>query len=332
MLKNDLFLSIKHDKFSKLIDIYSPIFLIGSCFSENIAQKLSQRKFNILSNPSGILFDTLSIEKTISDISNRKKYVESDLFYQNELNGSWAHHTDFSFTDISKSIASINQSIEDSHLWLQNTDTVIITLGSAFSYFHKSEQRYVANCHKVPQTEFQKELISIDRIISSLENIREMILSINPACNFILTISPVRHLRDGVVENNRSKARLIEAINQFTILHPDVYYFPSYEIVIDVLRDYRFFDIDFAHPNYLATDIVFDYFKDLCLDPSCIDIMEKFNHLNLAMKHRSRNPDTEAHKRFLETHLEKAKDYQTKYPDLDFSMEINYFNSEIARN
>jgi hypothetical protein len=329
LLSNSLFFSPKFDKINFTLSLNDNLFLIGSCFSENISQKLRHRKFNLVSNPFGVLFDPISIEKCIYDIVNKNKYSSSDMFFHNELYGSWAHHGCFSNSSENGALENINQTIVDAKHWLKKTNIFIITLGSAYVYYNKLEGKYVANCHKVSQSEFNKELITIVRIVESLNNIKELVLSVNPSCKFIVTISPVRHLRDGVIENNRSKARLIEAINLFTQAHPDVYYFPSYEIVIDVLRDYRFFDVDFAHPNSLATDIVYDYFKKLCISESCWDDIEDFYQLYISTKHRSRNPETVAHKKFLETHLEKAKTYQTKFPYLNFSEEINCFTEEL---
>lgn len=325
----DTYTSIRVLDLHRKLDTKSQVFLIGSCFSENIASRLSDRKWKVLSNPYGIMFDTLSIERTLEEIVDRKAYTGQDLFLHNELYTSWNHHSDYSNYELDKGLEKINKSIDSSFVFLENTSTVIITLGSAFSYYNHGENRYVANCHKLPQAEFRKELISIDRIRQGLERIRTLILSVNPTCNFILTISPVRHLRDGVVDNNRSKARLIEAINLFIEANPEVYYFPSYEIVIDVLRDYRFFDIDFAHPNYLATDIVFHYFKEHCIDENSYSSMEKIYELHLAMKHRSKNPETSAHKKFLVHCLEKAKDFQKQFPYLDFSKEIGYFEGAL---
>lgn len=305
------------------------IMLIGSCFSENIFTYLSQRKFQVKSNPFGILFDSIAIETCIREIVNKKKYTSEDLFFFQEIYGSWHHHTSFSSTEKSMSLEMINESISQHYDYLQNLDTIIVTLGSAFSYYHIEEHRYVANCHKVPQSKFRKDLISTERIYESLENIKKLILSINSSCKIILTISPVRHLRDGVIENNRSKARLIEAVHRFVSTNENSYYFPSYEIVIDVLRDYRFFDIDFAHPNYLATDIVFDYFRTLCIEESCYEKMETFYQLYLAMNHKPRMPKTKEHRRFLEIHLSKAIAMQNENPRLDFSNEINYFRKGL---
>lgn len=324
-MRQKTYSDIRIQELSPKIDLNSAILLVGSCFSENISDRLESRKFTVLSNPAGILFDTLSIERTLQDISLKRQYSEHDLFYQNELYTSWSHHSDFSSSNRDKTIENINQTIERSHSFLQKTNTVILTLGSAFSYYHLGEKTYVANCHKVPQTEFRKDLIGIDQLLQSLKNIRNSILSINPNCRLILTISPVRHLRDGLIENNRSKARLIEAVNLFCQEYTDIYYFPAYEIVIDVLRDYRYFDIDFAHPNYLATDLVFEYFKEACINMADFDSMNDFYHLSVAMKHRSRNPETNAHYLFLKSHYLKAIEFQEKFPLHDFSREINYF-------
>jgi hypothetical protein len=324
--------SIRIPQLERKMDINCPVLLMGSCFSENIANRLSNRKWKVLSNPFGILFDALSIERTLEEIVQRKEYTANDLFLYNELYTSWNHHSDYSDYSMERGLKMINDSMETSYKFLEDTNTVIITLGSAYSYYYHRENKYVANCHKIPQLEFRKDLISIERILLSLKKIRSLILSVNPTCNFILTISPVRHLRDGVVENNRSKARLIEAVNLLIEEFPAVYYFPSYEIVIDVLRDYRFFDIDCAHPNYLATDIVFDYFKESCIDENSYESMERFYELHLAMKHRSKNPETTAHKKFLANYLEKAREFQKQFPNIDFSKEISHFKEALAKN
>ena len=309
----------------------TPCFFIGSCFSQNISSHLSQRKFNVLSNPYGILFDILSIEQSIGEICINKKYSKNDLFLFNELFGSWNHHSSFSDTNEEITLDKINQSIHHAHNFIKEAEHIIITLGSAFSYFHMKESKWVANCHKVPQTHFKKELISIDRILTSLENIYWTLIQINPKLKLTLTISPVRHLRDGVIDNNRSKARLIEAVNLFTKNHPEVYYFPSYEIVIDVLRDYRFYDIDFAHPNYLATEIVFDYFKELCINPNCFQDMDIFYSLHLALNHRTKHSKTDENLKFIESNLLKTKSLAHSFPHLDFKLELDYFQQEYNK-
>lgn len=308
------------------IKAFDSLFFIGSCFSNNISEKLHDRKFNVLSNPYGILFDTLSIHKAIDQIIYKKKYNISDLFYHQEMYGSWNHHTEFSDTSIDVALEKINNNIIDAYTFLKNTDIVVITLGSAFSYYHKNSNQFVANCHKVPQNEFEKKLISAIELTQYIDEIIKNIQLFNPKAEIILTISPVRHLRDGVIENNRSKAQLIEAVHQAITHNNKTHYFPSYEIVIDILRDYRFFDIDFAHPNYLATEIVLQFFIDLCMDSNDIELIEEMYKLKKAFNHRSLHPNTIAHQEFLKTHLEKVMYYSKKYPNIDFSNEIKHFS------
>jgi len=325
----NLFLEPKFSKSTNKLILSDPIFLIGSCFSENISLLLKQRKFQVLSNPNGILFDALSIERCLEDICCKKVYQKEDLFLHNELYGSWNHHTSFSDTNADKTLETINTTIQKSYEFLKKTNHAIITLGSAFSYLHLKNQQWVSNCHKVPQVEFKKTLVSIADILTSIETIYSMLLNMNPKIHITLTISPVRHLRDGVIDNNRSKARLIEAVYRFVSKYQNVYYFPSYEIVIDVLRDYRFYDIDYAHPNFLASHIVFNYFRDLCIEPQVHSDMEKFYSLYLSMNHKAKHANTSEHFHFLKSNLEKAKEYKTAYPHLDFSDELNYFESSI---
>ncbi|MCE2963130.1 MAG: GSCFA domain-containing protein [Chitinophagales bacterium] len=326
-----LFIEPSFSRSAHKIDFKDKIFLLGSCFSENVSQLLSQRKFQIMSNPHGILFDILSLERCLLEISVKKQYDQADLFQHGELYGSWNHHTSFSNTKPNQTTNTINDAICRSFEFLSKTKHVILTLGSAFSYFHINEKRWVANCHKIPQTEFQKILLPIEDILTSLTNIYNLLLKINPEIRLTLTISPVRHLRDGVIENNQSKARLIEAVNLFIQKHADVYYFPSYEIVIDVLRDYRFYDIDYAHPNFLATNIVFDYFRDLCIDPKAYKDMDKFYHLYLAMNHRAKHRETADHINFLQSNKSRVDEYIKLYPHLDFNSELKHFSAELEK-
>lgn len=318
-------------KSSQPIDYTSTIFFIGSCFSENISKLLSQRKFSVLSNPSGILFDPLSIERYIIELAEKKLYTSSDLFLYKELYGSWNHHSQFSEVQAEAVVDKINEANKKAYDFLTTCTHCFITLGSAFSYFNTTENRWVANCHKVPQSHFSKILLKSEEILASLKNIKHALERIQPNIQINLTISPVRHLRDGLIENNRSKARLIDAVYQFCQEFPSIYYFPSYEIVIDVLRDYRFFDIDFAHPNYLATQIVFDYFQDLCLNPKSYKDIENFYSLYLALNHRTKHPKTNENIKFLESNIEKVKLFASQFPHLDFSEELAYFNDEYDK-
>lgn len=308
------------------IKAFDSIFLIGSCFSTEMFLKLKRRKFDVLSNPYGVLFDTLSISRAIEDIKKNNEYKIDDLYKFKDTYLSWNHHSDFNDIESQNTLNKINNSISNANSFLKKSKVVIITLGSAFSYRLINENQFVANCHKYPQNHFEKVLVSIEEIENQLFNIINNLKSIQSEIQIIFTISPVRHLRDGVIENNKSKSRLIEALTRLEEKNEKFYYFPAYEIVMDVLRDYRFFDIDMAHPNYLATDIVFDYFKTLCIEEKDYDIIEEMNKLYIATQHHSKNPNSEEHKQFLKTYKEKIIQYQKLYSNIDFLNEKAHFD------
>jgi hypothetical protein len=311
------------------------ILLTGSCFTEHIGNALQDLKFLVLQNPNGILFDPRSVCSSLISYLENRKYIKEDLFFLNEVWNSWEHHSRFSNIDVDECSRIINESQEQAHDFLKEADWLIITLGSSFSYRLTNEATPgglqtndgVANCHRAPSQWFNKHLLSIDEIISLLDTTYHRLKQFNPKIKIIFTISPVRHIRDGVIENNRSKARLIEAVHHLVNKFPELYYFPAYELVIDVLRDYRFYDIDMVHPNYPATEFVMEKFRESFIDDESQQLMEEIKKIVIARKHNAFQPETNAHKVFLKTHFEKAKELQSKYSFLDLSDEINYFAS-----
>jgi hypothetical protein len=229
--------------------------------------------------------------------------------------------------DADEVVSKINDSQKAAHHHLKTSTWLIITLGSSFSYQLTEDSQPVANCHRAPGQRFNKNLLSTDQTVSALEVSIQNLLAFNPAIKIIFTISPVRHIRDGVVENNRSKARLIEAVHTLVEKYDHVYYFPAYEIVIDILRDYRFFDIDLVHPNYAATEFVFEKFEQTFIDEDARAVMEDIRKIMNGFKHKPFQPDTESHKAFLRNTFQKAKTLQEKFPHLDFSKELIYFST-----
>lgn len=316
----------------------SHILLVGSCFTEHIGNKLQELKFRVLQNPNGILFDPHSVAQSLVSYIQPKLYTEQDLFYLNELWQSWQHHSIFSHTVIKETLQQINQSQQAAHAFLKNADCIIITLGSSFSYRLTEESRLapgaaisgtaVANCHRAPGQWFTKHLMPIEETNAALDNCIHQLLHFNPKLQIIFTVSPVRHIRDGVIENNRSKARLIEVVHNLVNKFNRLHYFPAYELVIDVLRDYRFYDIDMAHPNYPATEFVLEKFIQHCIDAPSQQIMEDVKKIVVAARHKAFQPATNAHKQFLRAHLEKATALQNKYPFLQLEGEIKYFSQE----
>ncbi|MBK8846688.1 MAG: GSCFA domain-containing protein [Bacteroidetes bacterium] len=320
-------LDIQIKRPSSLITFSDSIFLIGSCFTGNIGVQLSQLKFNTIHNPTGILFDPKSIATHLEHIVSGKTYTESDTFYMNEVCSSWLHHSDFNGMTCDECINLINEATQRAHLFLLRANKLVITLGSAFHYVLADNDMPVANCHRAPSAWFTKKLIRATEVADMLRNAITAVRKVNPDITVIFTVSPVRHIRDGVVENNLSKAQLITAVHQLCDELTNLHYFPAYEIVVDVLRDYRFYDIDMVHPNYLATQIVADYFLQNYFDERTRAIIPGIKQLTTAMNHRPRNPLSMQHKQFLQIHLDLCRQLQQKLPHLNFNNEQAYFST-----
>ena len=312
------------------------ILLAGSCFTEHIGNSLSDLKYKVLQNPNGILFDPASVCRSLISYIQNKQYKAADLFLLNEIWISWQHHSRFSNINKEECLKNINQSQNTAHEFLKKTDWIIITLGSSFSYrltnltpspSPEGEGSGVANCHRAPANWFSKHLMEIEETISQLENCCLQLREFNPKLNIVFTVSPVRHVRDGVIENNRSKARLLESVHYLVNKYETLHYFPAYEIVIDVLRDYRFYDIDLIHPNYMATEFVLEKFAETFIDDESTKIMIEVKKIITARKHKAFQPATHAHKEFLRLHADKTIALMNQYPFLDLKEELRYFIS-----
>lgn len=314
------------------------ILLVGSCFTEHMGDALSEWKFRILQNPHGILFGPDAICGALTDYIQARAYSEADLFYAQECWHSWHHHSRFSSTDSTLALDRINHSILHAHEFLKQADWLVLTLGSAFTYRLTDKAilggmqvgESVANCHRAPANWFGKEMMPTELIQTRMQEVIQALRHLNPNLKLMFTISPVRHIRDGLVENNRSKARLIQVVQALTEEIKDCHYFPAYEIVIDLLRDYRFYDIDLVHPNYAATQFVLDRFAEFGFDQATRGWIDEIRPLRAARKHRPQHPDTQAHRQFLITQYQKALELQQRLPDLDFSEELNYFSGKIG--
>ena len=341
----DFIAPIDIKKLPEPITYRDKILLVGSCFTEHIGNALEELKFSVLQNPHGILFDPSSVCRSLISYAQHKQYTKKDLFQLNEVWHSWEHHSRFSNIDPAEALHVISASQQRAWEFLKEADWLIITLGSSFSYRLTSlgmsstnasngtdlvsagEPAGVANCHRAPAQWFNKHMLEIDETISLLDSCYHQLIRFNPRLRIIFTVSPVRHLRDGVVENNRSKARLIEAVHHMVNKFDRLYYFPAYELVIDVLRDYRFYDIDLAHPNYQATSYVLEKFTEACIDIPTQQLMQEIKKIMIARKHKAFQPVTNAHRQFLETHAEKTRELMKQYPFLALQDELNYFSS-----
>jgi lysophospholipase L1-like esterase len=291
--------NIQLQKERNQIDYNSKLLLIGSCFSENIHKKFDYFKFQTFSNPFGILFNPKAIEKLITNAINLTKYTEKDIFLLNERWHCFDAHSDLSAANKNELLQNLNDKIKSTNKQINESTHIIITLGTAWVYRFIETDKFVGNCHKVPQKKFLKELISVEEIIASLENICTLTKEINPSATIIFTVSPVRHLKDGFVENSQSKARLLTAIHQIINKREQKYYFPSYEIMIDDLRDYRFYNNDMLHPNETAVNYIWDNFKEVWVSEKSVSIMKEVDTIQKGLLHKPFNPNSEQYQKFL---------------------------------
>lgn len=290
--------NIQLQKEENQIDYASKLLLIGSCFSENISKKLAYFKFDMASNPFGILFNPKAIETLILNSLNEKEYSEKDVFLLNERWHCFDAHSDLSATDKNELLHNLNLAIKSTNKRLKEATHIIITLGTSFTYRFIETNAIVGNCHKVPQKKFAKELLSVDEISASLKNLCHRISAINPKATVVFTVSPVRHIKDGFVENSLSKAHLISAIHQTLGV---VYgkYFPAFEIMMDDLRDYRFYSSDMVHPNETAIDYIWEHFKHVWIQENTFSIMKEVDNIQKGLAHKPFNVDSEQHKAFM---------------------------------
>ena len=327
-------LTLEANKSATTIHYQDKIMLMGSCFTENIGAKLHRHLFEVKENPHGILFNPISVIGALRDYIDNKQYNAADLFELNDLFNSWHHHTRFSDITASATLTKINNSISDAHTYLKGADKLVITLGSAWLYCltdvaPSGAGLVVANNHKAPANWFEKKLMDPVELAAQLQKIVTAIQAFNNKIHIIFTISPVRHLREGLIENNRSKSVLIYAVHDVIAKLKRVDYFPAYEYVIDDLRDYRFYAEDLVHPNYAATNYVWDKLVSTYFSEDTQLIMGEVAELQLAKQHKPFNKASIAHQAFLQKSLIKTQALQSKYPYLPMTDFITFFSEEL---
>ncbi|MCK8481346.1 GSCFA domain-containing protein [Psychroserpens algicola] len=300
------------------IDYNSKVMLIGSCFSEYIGERFEYFKFQKLQNPFGILFHPLAIETVVTNAINKKTYTDSDVFFHNEQWHCYEAHSKLSRTSKDQLLDELNTRCIETYQFLNSATHVILTLGTAWAYRFIETDSFVANCHKVPQKRFLKELLSVDQISESLNATMSLIKSVNPEVSFIFTISPVRHIKDGFVENTLSKSHLIAAVHQIIEPRHHQYYFPSYEIMMDELRDYRFYKDDMLHPNNIAINYIWKYFQDVWISEDTHATMNDVDAIQKGMAHRPFNPESDAYTAFLQQLKSKETLVKSRFPHIVF--------------
>jgi len=306
---------------SPQIGYNSRIVSLGSCFAVNIGQKFDYFKFRNVTNPFGIIFHPLAIEKIIGFAVNGTTFTEADIFFHNERWHSFDAHSDLSEANKDALLANLNNAATLLGNELKQASHIIFTLGTAWVYRYTLSNALVANCHKVPQKEFAKELLSTDVIAQSLQNISELVSNVNPDAKIIFTVSPVRHIKDGFTENQWSKANLISALHQTLNNKPQTKnscYFPSYEIMMDELRDYRFYAEDMIHPNPVAIDYIWQQFTSAWISEETQHTMKLADTIQKSLLHRPFNPDSNSHKKFTANLGTKIAMLQEQHPHIQF--------------
>ncbi len=308
---------IKIDKAPQSIRHKDKMVTLGSCFADNMARRLQEHFFTVFQNPFGTLYNPLSVAEALSMIMEGRQLTAHDLFfYQGQWHSFW-HHSTFSQISREAALQKTNTQIEKARSFLKEAQWLILTFGTAFAYFHLPENRLVANCHKLPEKQFRRHLIAVEQMVGTIRKTLNDLRRFNAQLNIVLTVSPVRHLRDGLVGNARSKAALILAVQTLCENDPELLYFPAYEIVNDDLRDYRFYDSDLIHPNDLAVDYIYEKFAAMFFEPETMRAAQAFAKLSAALNHRPQNPLAPDYRKFLRKTSDQIETLKERYPYVD---------------
>lgn len=311
----------------------SNMILIGSCFAGNIGSKLSERKFRIDANPFGVQYNPMSIASVLKRISSGEPFGEcsEEIF---EHNGQWhsiMHHSDFSDSSKGGLLVKINSRLRQAHNAAKGCDLVIVTLGTAYAYSRKSDGRIVGNCHKLPAREFNRRLLGIDEIVAELGNVIEIYRRVNRNVKFLFTISPIRHLRDGAHDNQKSKSTLLLAVDELIKRYSCCYYFPAYEIVLDELRDYRFYADDMLHPSAVAVKYIWECFDKCYFSDATRELNSNVEEITRGLEHRPFDAESDGYRKFIGSLVDKINYLTKRHPGLDFGKEIRECNTLLKR-
>lgn len=303
----------------------SNVMLLGSCFTENIGNKLGDRCFPILQNPFGIVYNPQSICEQIVQLIYNISIEEHELFHQNEEWHSYQFHSRFSRTDKNEALKVMNESMEKGHKFLKEADYLIITLGTSKVYALFENHAIVANCHKTPNNKFDHTILEAAQIVKLFETTFNHLQKFNPNIKIVFTVSPIRHWKDGAIENQLSKSTLFVALHQLINKFENTSYFPAYEIMMDDLRDYRFYADDMLHPTTLAIDYIWNKFSECFFADDTKKLNKEIEGLNAAKNHRPYNSNSEAYKNFIEQNIGILQNIRDMHPYLDLNLLENCF-------
>jgi hypothetical protein len=320
------FRTIVHvDPLPSPLQVESKVYFAGSCFAENMAAKMQQLRMEIVLNPFGIIYNPIALAEMLHMQKTNTQIPASDIFAANGVYQNWQFHSKLGDVNPETALQNMHQAVLKGHQFLQTANYLIITFGTAFVY-ELPDGKIVANNHKMGAGNFKKRLLSVEEISLAWNTVLAELKSINPNLIVIFTISPVRHLRDGVVENNLSKATLIQAVHQIIAKNAMCHYFPAYELMMDDLRDYRFYATDMLHPNQVAIDYIWERFVSAYTSKEFGDFQLAMDVLNAAKAHLPFHPNSEAHLLFKQQQLEKIKKFQISWPNIPLDDMIQHFS------
>lgn len=303
---------------------------LGSCFTENIGNRMAELKYNTDINPFGILYNPVSVANGLRILLDKKVFTSEDLVEADGLWHSFFHHGRFSSPNKKETLEIINNRIKLSAEFLKSADFLFITFGTSWIYKYKKTGQTVSNCHKIPAAEFERERLTVDEIVKNYTELFTEIRKVNPSVQVVFTVSPIRHWKDGAVENQRSKAILLLAIDAITRDFGDDFctYFPAYEIVMDELRDYRFYAPDMLHISEVAIDYIWEKFEKNLVDSESRETAKKVDKIVKAARHKPLHGNTDEYYRFLEKMNEKALQLEHNNEHLDLTAEKKCFITE----
>lgn len=298
------------------IDYHSKTLFLGSCFATNMASKFTYYALPHTHNPFGVLFNPLAIETLIQRAINKAFFTAADLQNQEDIWFSFEAHSSCNALSQKQLLVNLNTALEQLHEAINQATHVVITLGTAWLYRHIASNTVVANCHKVPNKQFVKELMTPCQVSESVDAMVQLVQSANPMTAVIWTVSPVRHIKDGIVENSRSKANLISGLQEQISTKNKVFYFPSYELLMDELRDYRYYEADLIHPNQQAIDYVWERFKLSWIHTDCYKILDEIGSLSASINHRPLLPGSNASRVFEAKLKSRLEAFKVRYPHI----------------
>jgi len=302
---------------------------IGSCFTLNIGEKIQKFKFPAAVNPFGVLYNPVSVSNGVRILLNKTLFSEKDLHYYAGKWLSFFHDTSFSGKNSEEVLRQINNSIATQHDQLKKATFLFISLGTAWVYRHKQTGLIVSNNHKIPAREFERFRLTIEDMVQQFGPLLKNLFQFNPDLHIVFTVSPVRHWKDGAIENQKSKSTLLLGIDEIQKRHPQIEYFPSYEIMMDELRDYRFYASDMIHPGITGIEYIWQRFQDTYMDPETIQIMRQVEKVVKATQHRPTDIQSKEFQRFAEKQIQNIHNLHQTYPFLNFSDELAYFKAQM---